>query len=112
MTTHFDYKKALHDSVLKLDLLGHDDPTSIKMLESLTNVKVSEIPKMDDKTIKLFYSLDSLKIKPEDIHGETTGALALPEFGTQFIRGMLKVLKPKTFNELILISGLSHGENV
>lgn len=112
LTTHFDYKKALHDSVLKLDLLGHDDPTSIKMLESLTNVKVREIPKMDEKTIKLFYSLDSLKIKPEDIHGETTGALALPEFGTKFIRGMLKVLKPKTFNELILISGLSHGENV
>ncbi|TPE57724.1 PolC-type DNA polymerase III [[Mycoplasma] falconis] len=111
MTTHLDYR-SMHDNVLKLDLLGKDDPTFIKMLEDLTGVKVDQIPKFDPNIIKLFYTTESLKIKPEDIGGETTGAYALPEFGTTFVRKMLTTAKPHSFNDLILISGLSHGTNV
>ena len=111
LTTHFDFE-LIHDSVLKLDLLGHDVPTIIKMLEDSTNTDSRKIPKMDDKVIKLFYSTDSLNLKPSDISGETTGAYALPEFGTQFVRKMLKESKPQTFNDLILLSGLSHGIGV
>jgi DNA polymerase III polC-type len=82
------------------------------MLEDSTNTDSRKIPKMDDKVIKLFYSTDSLNLKPSDISGETTGAYALPEFGTQFVRKMLKESKPQTFNDLILLSGLSHGIGV
>ncbi|MBN0970504.1 PolC-type DNA polymerase III [Mycoplasma phocoeninasale] len=110
-TTHFDFR-SIHDNVLKLDLLGHDNPTIIKMLENLTNTKVDDIPKFDAEVMKLFYTTESLKIKPSDIEGETTGAYGLPEFGTNFVRRMLSQTKPKSFNDLILLSGLSHGTDV
>ncbi|AXE61032.1 DNA polymerase III alpha subunit [[Mycoplasma] phocae] len=110
-TTHFDFR-SIHDNVLKLDLLGHDNPTIIKMLENLTNTNVEDIPKFDEEVMKLFYTTESLKIKPSDIEGETTGAYGLPEFGTNFVRRMLSQTKPKSFNDLILLSGLSHGTDV
>lgn len=110
-TTHFDFH-AIHDNVLKLDILGHDDPTAIKMLEELTSVKVSQIPKNDPKIISLFSSTEALGIKPEDISGETTGAQGIPEFGTVFVRQMLKAAKVTSFADLVSISGLSHGTDV
>lgn len=76
-----------------------------------TNVK-RDVPKFDENVMKLFYTTESLNIKPEDINGETTGAYGLPEFGTTFVRKMLKIAKPKSFNDLILMSGLSHGTDV
>ncbi|WP_373439141.1 PolC-type DNA polymerase III [Metamycoplasma equirhinis] len=110
-TTHLDYR-AIHDSVLKLDLLGHDDPTVFKMIEEYTNTDIHDIPKFDENVMKLFYTTESMNITPEDLNGETTGAFGLPEFGTNFVRGMLKTSQPRTFNDLILLSGLSHGTNV
>ncbi|RMA78547.1 DNA polymerase-3 subunit alpha (Gram-positive type) [Metamycoplasma subdolum] len=110
-TTHFDFN-AIHDNVLKLDLLGHDDPTVLRMLEDLTNIRIKDIPKFDSKLMSLFTSVSALGIKPDDINGEITGAYGIPEFGTRFVRGMLKTAKPKTFNDLILLSGLSHGTDV
>ena len=110
-TTHFDFH-AIHDNVLKLDLLGHVDPTAIKQLERLTGVNAKDIPFYDPKIISLFSSTESLGIKPRDINGETTGAMGIPEFGTKFVRGMLKSAKVKSFGDLISISGLSHGTDV
>lgn len=110
-TTHFNFE-SIHDNVLKLDLLGHDDPTTIKMLEDLTKISVKQIPKFDKEVMKLFYTTESLGIEPSMIDNETTGAYGLPEFGTSFVRGMLKEAQPRTFNDLILLSGLSHGTNV
>lgn len=110
-TTHFDFH-AIHDNVLKLDLLGHDDPTAIKLLQKLTNVKINEISFSDPKVLSLFSSTEALGIKPEDINGEETGVLGIPEFGTRFVREMLVVAKPSSFNDLINISGLSHGTDV
>ncbi|WBP84049.1 PolC-type DNA polymerase III [Mycoplasmopsis edwardii] len=111
-TTHFDYK-VIHDNLLKLDLLGHVDPTAIKMLERLTGLDVKkDVPAKDPDVISLFSSTKALKISPEDIGGETTGAYGLPEFGTDFVRRMLVVGKPQSFADLIAMSGLSHGENV
>ncbi len=110
-TTHFDFH-AIHDNVLKLDLLGHDDPTAIKMLERLTGVVATDIPNSDEKIISLFSSPKELGIEPQDISGETTGAMGIPEFGTKFVRGMLKSVKVDTFADLVSISGLSHGTDV
>ncbi|SYV90506.1 DNA polymerase III polC-type, partial [Metamycoplasma alkalescens] len=93
-------------------MLGHDDPTTIKMLEDLTKISVKQIPKFDKEVMKLFYTTESLGIEPSMIDNETTGAYGLPEFGTSFVRGMLKEAQPRTFNDLILLSGLSHGTNV
>ncbi|AKX33936.1 DNA polymerase III subunit alpha (PolC) [Spiroplasma litorale] len=111
LTTHFDFH-SIHDNLLKMDVLGHVDPTALKMLKDLTGVDPINIPTNDDKVYALFANLSSLNLKSEDINGETTGALGLPEFGTQFVRAMLKETQPKTFADLVQISGLSHGTDV
>lgn len=111
-TTHFDFH-AIHDNVLKLDLLGHDDPTAIKYLEEITGVNAKkDIPFNDEKIISLFSSSEVLGVKPEDIGGEITGAMGIPEFGTKFVRGMLKNSKVSSFGDLVSVSGLSHGTDV
>lgn len=110
-TTHFTFT-SLHDNLLKLDILGHDDPTKLKLLEQMTGIKPRSIPFHDEKVLSMFTTNEQLGIKSEDILGETTGAIGLPEFGTEFVRTILKETKPKSFDDLISISGLSHGTNV
>ena len=110
VTTHFDYH-SIHDNLLKLDLLGHDDPTMIRMLEDLTGVNAREIPLDDPETVSIFTSIHALGIDEDEILG-TTGALAIPEFGKKFVRGMLLDTRPKSFDEFVRISGLSHGTDV
>lgn len=109
-TTHFDYH-FLHGSILKLDILGHDDPTVIRMLEDLTGVDARTITIGDKKTMGIFRSTEALGVKPEDINSKV-GTFAIPEFGTKFVRQMLVDTEPTTFSELIRISGLSHGTDV
>ena len=110
ITTHFEYH-SIDKNLLKLDMLGHDDPTVIRMLQDLTGVDPKTIPLDDKKTMSLFTSTEALGIKPEAINSKT-GAFGIPEFGTKFVRGMLEDTKPTTFEELIRISGLSHGTDV
>lgn len=109
-TTHFDYH-SIHDNLLKLDILGHDDPTSIRMLQDLTGIDPRNIPLDDQKTMKIFSSTKPLGLTPEQL-GTTVGTFGVPEFGTSFVRGMLEETRPSTFAELVRISGLSHGETV
>lgn len=109
-TTHFDFH-SIHDNILKLDILGHDDPTMIRMLQDLSGLDPSEIPVDDPEVMKIFSSPEVLGVTEEQI-GSRTGTLGVPEFGTQFVRGMLEETHPKTFAELLQISGLSHGTDV
>lgn len=111
LTTHFDYD-SMHDQLVKLDMLGHDDPTVIKLLGDLTGVDVKSIPFDDPATLSLFSSVEALGISPADIGGCTVGTLGVPEFGTRFVRGMLEETRPKSFSDLVRISGLSHGTAV
>ena len=111
VTTHFEYHSIDHN-LLKLDILGHDDPTMIKMLEDLTGTKATDIRLDHPDVMKLFKGTEILGIKPEDIAGYQTGTLGVPEFGTDFTIGMLLDTKPKNFSDLVRIAGLSHGTDV
>jgi len=110
ITTHFDYH-SISSRLVKLDILGHDDPTVIKMLEDLTGVDAKTIALDDKKTMSLFYSTEALDVKPEEL-GSSVGTYGIPEFGTKFVRQMLEDTKPRTFSELVRISGFSHGTDV
>ena len=110
ITTHFDYH-SIGGRILKLDILGHDDPTVIRMLEDLTGVDAKTIPIGEKKTMGIFSGTEPLGVSPEEINSQV-GTLAVPEFGTKFVRQMLIDTKPTTFAELIRISGLSHGTDV
>ncbi len=109
-TTHFDFH-SIHDNLLKLDILGHDDPTVIRMLQDLSGVDPKTIPTDDPEVMKIFSSPESLGVTEEQINCKT-GTLGIPEFGTKFVRQMLEETKPTTFSELVQISGLSHGTDV
>ena len=110
VTTHFDYH-SIDKNLLKLDILGHDDPTVIRMLQDLTGIDPTKIPLDDKETMGIFSSTEPLGVTPEQIKSEV-GTYGVPEFGTKFVRGMLVDTKPTTFDELIRISGLSHGTDV
>ena len=110
VTTHFDYH-SIDKNLLKLDILGHDDPTVIRMLQDLTGIDPTKIPLDDKETMGIFSSTEPLGVTPEQIRSEV-GTYGVPEFGTKFVRGMLVDTKPTTFDELIRISGLSHGTDV
>ena len=109
-TTHFDYH-AIDQDVLKLDILGHDDPTVLRMLQDLSGVDVTKLPMDDQKVFSLLSSPDAMGVTQEQIMCPT-GTLGLPELGTKFVINMLQETKPKTFSELVKISGLSHGTDV
>ena len=109
-TTHFDFH-SIHDNILKLDILGHDDPTVIRMLQDLSGIEPKTIPTDDPEVMKIFQGPEVLGVTEEQI-GSKTGTLGIPEFGTRFVRGMLEQTKPHTFAELLQISGLSHGTDV
>jgi DNA polymerase-3 subunit alpha (Gram-positive type) len=111
LTTHFDYHPALEGCLLKLDILGHDDPTVLRMLQDLTGVDPKTIPLNDPNVLGLFSGTETLGVRPEDIRS-VTGTYGIPEFGTKFVRQMLEDTRPKTFSELVRISGLSHGTDV
>ncbi|MCI9417523.1 MAG: PolC-type DNA polymerase III [Eubacterium sp.] len=111
VTTHFDYHSIDHN-LLKLDILGHDDPTMIRMLQDLTGLDPQKIPLDDASVMSLFKNTDALLVKPEDINGCPLGALGIPEFGTDFAMQMVIDAKPQEFSDLIRISGLSHGTDV
>lgn len=110
ITTHFDYH-SIDQNLLKLDILGHDDPTVIRMLQDITGVDPKTIPLDDKATMSIFSSTDALGVTPQQINSKV-GSFGIPEFGTKFVRGMLLDTMPKTFMDLICISGLSHGTDV
>ncbi|GGM21697.1 DNA polymerase III PolC-type [Paraliobacillus quinghaiensis] len=109
-TTHFDFH-SIHDNLLKLDILGHDDPTVIRMLQDLSGIDPKTIPTDDEEVMKIFSGPEVLGVNADQIMCKT-GTLGVPEFGTKFVRQMLEDTKPKTFAELVIISGLSHGTDV
>lgn len=109
-TTHFDFHD-IHDTVLKFDILGHVDPTAMRLLQNISGFDPTAIPMNDPETLSLFSSDDALKADPRIYHQET-GALGLPEFGTRTTRRVLEMTRPKKFSDLVIISGLSHGTDV
>ncbi|MBR3607731.1 MAG: PolC-type DNA polymerase III [Lachnospiraceae bacterium] len=111
ITTHFDYHSIDHN-LLKLDILGHDDPTMIRMLQDLTGVDPVTIPLDDPKVMSLFQNTQALGVTPDELGGCPVGSLGIPEFGTDFVIQMLLDTKPQTFSDLVRISGLSHGTDV
>lgn len=111
ITTHFEYHSIDHN-LLKLDILGHDDPTMIKRLEDLTGLNAKTIPLDDEKVMSLFHGTEALGITPEDIGGTKLGSLGVPEFGTEFAMQMLIDADPQNFSDLVRIAGLSHGTDV
>ena len=111
ITTHFEYHSIDHN-LLKLDILGHDDPTMIRMLEDLTGLNARTIPLDDKAVMSLFQNTDAIQVTPDDINGCQLGALGIPEFGTDFAMGMLLATQPTEFSDLVRISGLSHGTDV
>ncbi|ATW24530.1 PolC-type DNA polymerase III [Candidatus Formimonas warabiya] len=110
VTTHFDYH-SISSRLVKLDILGHDDPTVIKMLEDLTGVDAKKITLDDKETMSLFSGVEMLKVQPEEIRSNI-GTYGVPEFGTKFVRQMLEDTRPSSFSELVRISGFSHGTDV
>ena len=111
VTTHFDYHSIDHN-LLKLDILGHDDPTMIRMLEDLTDINAQDIPLDNKEVMSLFVSTEALGVTPEQLGGCPLGSLGIPEFGTDFVIQMLVDTKPQSFSDLVRISGLSHGTDV
>ena len=109
-TTHYDFHD-IHDNVLKFDILGHVDPTAMRMLQNIATVKPMDIPMNDPETLSLFYSDEALKADTR-IYKKETGALGLPEFGTRTTRNVLEETRPHSFSDLVIISGLSHGTDV
>jgi len=109
-TTHMDYH-SIHDNLLKMDILGHDDPTMVRTLKDMSGIDPQSIPANDPGVLSLFTSTEALGVTPEQIFSNT-GTLGLPEFGTNFVRGMLTETQPHTYSELLQISGLSHGTDV
>ena len=102
ITTHFDYH-SIDQNLLKLDILGHDDPTMIRMLQDITGLDPTKVPLDDKETMSIFSSTKAIGVTPEQIHSEV-GSYGVPEFGTKFVRGMLVDTRPTTFDELIRIS--------
>lgn len=110
ITTHFDFS-SMHDVLVKVDVLGHDDPMMIRRMEDLSGIKYQDIPLDDEKVLSLFRSPDALGLSSETL-GWSTGTLGIPEFGTPFVRGILDDTQPTTMADLIRVSGLSHGTEV
>ena len=111
VTTHYNFN-SLHDRLVKLDILGHDDPTALRMLQDLTGINPKSVPINDADTLSLFCNTKALGIEPEQILGCQVGSLGIPEFGTKFVRQMLVDTQPTTIGELVRIAGLSHGTDV
>jgi DNA polymerase-3 subunit alpha (Gram-positive type) len=110
LTTHFDFN-SMHDTVLKFDILGHDNPTILKMLKDITKIDPVTVPNQDPEVIAIFSSTSTLNLKTPLLN-EKVGTFGIPEFGTGFVRGMLVDANPQSFADLVRISGLSHGTDV
>ena len=110
-TTHYAFE-SLHDSLLKFDILGHDSPTVLKMLEETTKINPNIIPNNDEAVMEMFNNVECLGIKSENLFNAKVASFGIPEFGTRFVREMLEITKPKNFSDLVRISGLSHGTDV